>query len=252
MATFSLLDVDLFAGTASTALDLSCFANQVEVMSDVSTLDATTFCSGGWDTPIAGRFTTSISASGPTDMATATAAQTSAVDEVLAVDLGATYTLAVVPMGSTSGAVGYFTQGMLMNRQVLGGTVGDLATHSVMFRGTTPMIRGTVLHAADLTATGSSAVRQLGAVSASQRIWCALHVLAVSGTSTPTITVKIQSDDNAGFTSATDRITLSSATGKSAQFSSALGAITDDYWRASWTISGTNPSMTVRIMAGIY
>lgn len=248
MANFALLDVDLFAN----GLDLSCFTNQLEVMTEATTLDATTFCSGGWDTPIAGRRTTSITASGPTDMATATAAQTSAVDEVLAVDLGGTYTLSAVPMGSSAGAVGYFTQGVLFSRQVLGGTVGDLATHSVSFKGSTPMIRGAVLTAADVTATGTSAVQQLGAVTASQRIWCALHVLAVSGTSTPTITVKIQSAAASGFASPTDRITLTAATAKGAQFSSTLGAITDTYWRASYTVSGTNPVLTVRILAGIY
>lgn len=252
MAVFALTDVDLFAGTSSTALDLSCFSNQLEVMAEATTLDATTFCSGGWDVPIAGRRMTSITASGPTDMATATAAQTSAVDEVLAVDLGGTYTLAAVPMGSSAGAVGYFTQGVLLGRTVLSGTVGDLATHSVTFRGSTPMIRGTVLTAADITATGTSTVQQLGAVTSSQRIWCALHVLAVAGTGTPTITVKIQSAAASGFASPTDRITLTAATAKGAQFSSAVGAITDTYWRASYTVSGTNPVITARIIAGIY
>lgn len=247
MAAFALTDVDLFAN----GLDLSCFSNQLEVSSEAATLDATTFCSGGWDVPIAGRRSTMVSASGPTDMATATAAQTSAVDEVLAVDMGGTYTLSAVPMGSSAGAVGYFTQGVLMSRAPLQGTIGDLATHAVSFRGSTPLIRGTVLTAATVTSTGTSAVQQLGAVSASQRIWVAVHVLTADGT-TPSVTVKLQSDDASGFPSATDRLTLTAMTTKGGQFGSAVGAITDSYWRASYAVSGTSPSFQLRIIAGIY
>lgn len=248
MAAFALLDVDLFAG----ALDLSCFANQIAVNAEATTVDATTFCSGGWDVPIAGRRSTMWSASGPTDMATATAAQTSAVDEILAVDLGTEYVLSVIPAGGTVGNAGYFTTGRLMSRTILEGSAGELATHAVSFGGNQPMIRGTLDTVSTLTATGSSTGTQLGAVSATQRVWAAAHFLTAGGTSTPTITVKIQSDDNASFTSATDRITFTAATAKGAQFSSAVGAITDDYWRATWTISGTNPSFQTRIIIGIY
>lgn len=251
MAAFALLDVDLFAGTASTALDLACFANQIGVTAEVAEVDATTFCSGGWTTPIAGLRSTTLTASGPTDMATATASQTSAVDEVLDVDLGGTYTLSVVPEGGTVGNYGYFTQGVLTSRTILDGAVGDLATHAVTFSGREPLVRGVLDTISTITANGNSTGTQLGAVSATQRVWCAVHVLTAGGTSTPTLTVKIQSDDNSGFTTPTDRITLTNFTSKGAQFSSLVGAVTDDYWRALWTVSGTNPSFQTRIMIGI-
>lgn len=247
MAAFALLDVDLYAN----GLDLSCFANQITASAEVSEVDATTFCSGGWRTPIAGLRTTTWTASGPTDMATATASQTSAVDEVLAVDLGGSYVLSVVPQGGTVGNYGYFTSGIMTSRTILEGSVGDLATHSVTFQGREPMVRGILDTVSTITGNGNSTGTQLGAVSASQRIWCAVHVLTAGGTSTPTLTVKIQSDDNSGFTSATDRITLSNFTAKGAQFSSLAGAVTDDHWRALWTVSGTNPSFQTRIMIGI-
>ena len=247
MAAFALLDVDLFAN----GLDLSCFANQIAASAEVAEVDATTFCSGGWTTPIAGLRSTTWTASGPTDMATATAAQLSAVDEILAVDLGGSYVLSVVPQGGTVGNVGYFTTGIMTSRTILEGSVGDLATHSVTFAGREPMIRGVLDTVSTITSNGNSTGTQLGAVSASQRVWCAVHVLTAGGTSTPTLTVKIQSDDNAGFTSATDRITLTNFTAKGAQFSSLVGAVTDDYWRALWTVSGTSPSFQTRIMIGI-
>lgn len=246
MAAFALLDVDLFADE----LDLSCFTRDITVGVEAAEVDATTFCSGGWMVPIAGLRSAMWTAAGPTDMATATASQTSAVDEVLAVDLGLNYVLSAVPAGASAGAVAYFGQGVLMNRTVLDGAVGDLATHSVSFSGSR-IIRGIVEHTATLTANGDSTGTQLGAVSASQRIWAAVHFLTAGGTSTPTITVKIQSDDNGSFTSATDRITFTAQTAKGAQFGSTLGAIADDYWRATWTVSGTSPSFQTRILIGI-
>jgi len=250
MAHFALVDVDLYAGTSSTALDLACFANSISVTTDVSMVMSTTFCSGGWEEQIAGLRSTSWTASGPTDMATATASQTSAVDEVLAVGLGGDYVLAAVPMGATVGNVAYFTRGTLSSRTVLDGAVGDLATHSVTFAGNQPMIRGVLDTVSTVTSSGNSTGTLLGAVSASQRVWAACHFLTAGGT-TPSITVKIQSDDNSGFTSATDRITFSAQTTKGAQFSSATGAITDTYWRALWTVSGTSPSFQTRVVIGV-
>jgi len=250
MAHFALVDVDLYAGTSSTALDLSCFANSISVTTDVSMVMSTTFCSGGWEEQIAGLRSTSWTASGPTDMATATASQTSAVDEVLAVGLGGDYVLAAVPMGATVGNVAYFTRGTLSSRTVLDGAVGDLATHSVTFAGNQPMIRGVLDTVSTVTSSGNSTGTLLGAVSASQRVWAACHFLTAGGT-TPSITVKIQSDDNSGFTSATDRISFSAQTTKGAQFSSATGAITDTYWRALWTVSGTSPSFQTRVVIGV-
>jgi hypothetical protein len=250
MAHFALVDVDLYAGTSSTALDLSCFANSISVTTDVSMVMSTTFCSGGWEEQIAGLRSTSWTASGPTDMATATASQTSAVDEVLAVGLGGDYVLAAVPMGGTVGNVAYFTRGTLSSRTVLDGAVGDLATHSVTFAGNQPMIRGVLDTVSTVTSSGNSTGTLLGAVSASQRVWAACHFLTAGGT-TPSITVKIQSDDNSGFTSPTDRITFSAQTTKGAQFGSATGAITDSYWRALWTVSGTSPSFQTRVVIGV-
>lgn len=250
MASFALLDVDLYAGTSSTALDLACFANSVSVTTDVSMVMSTTFCSGGWEEQIAGLRSTSLTASGPTDMATATASQTSAVDEVLAVDLGGDYVLAAVPAGATVGNIAYFTRGTLNGRTVLDGAVGDLATHSVTFAGNQPMVRGVLDTVSTITTSSNSTGTLLGAVSASQRVWAACHFLTAGGT-TPSITVKIQSDDNSGFTSATDRVTFTAQTTKGAQFGSTVGAITDTYWRALWTVSGTTPSFQARIVIGV-
>lgn len=246
MAAFALLDVDLYADE----LDLSCFTQTVGVTVDAVELDATTFCSAGWQVPIAGIRGSTWTASGPTDMATATASQLSAVDQILAVDIGSQYVLSAIPAGGTAGNVGYFTTGRLMTRTPITGTVGDLATHDVSFRGNNPTVRGTLADIQTIVATGDGSEYELGAVSATQRVWAAVHFLTAGGT-TPSIEVKIQSDVDDAFGSPVDQITFSAATAKGAQFSSTVGAITDTWWRAVWTVSGTNPSFQTRILIGI-
>ena len=246
MAAFALLDVDIYAN----GLDLSCFANQANVAVAGNELDATTFCSGGWVVPIAGIKSVDVSAAGPTDMATATAAQLSAVDEVLAVDLGGNYVLSAVPIGGVEGSVAYFTQGLLLARDILDGSAGDLATHNVRWRGKDRLSRGTLTSLATVTATGNGTGFQIGAVATGLRLCAAVHFLTAGGT-TPSITVVIESDDNSGFTTPTTRITFNAQTAKGGQFSSVLGPITDDWWRARWTVSGTTPSFQTRVCLGI-
>jgi hypothetical protein len=81
-------------------------------------------------------------------------------------------------------------------------------------------------------------------VSATQAVFAGLHVLAVSGTDTPTLTVKLQSDALEAFGSSADQLTFTAATAVGAQFKTLAGANADTWWRAQWTISGTNPSFT--------
>lgn len=247
MAAFALTDVDLLAA----GLDLSCFSSQLNVSITGSELESATFCSGAWSVPIVGMRSTAITASGPADMATATAAQTSAVDEILAVTIGDTYALSALPIGGTEGNVAYFTQGILTARDPISGSVGELATHQVTFAGNSPMVRGVLASQATVTATGNGTGHLLGAITSAQRMYAAVHVLTAGGTSTPTLTCKVQSDDNAGFTSATDRLTFTNFTAKGGQFGSVTGAVTDTYWRFAFTVSGTSPSFQVRAMLGI-
>lgn len=137
----------------------------------------------------------------------------------------------------------------------VGAAVGQMFGFKVSAHGTgVPMVRGLLMGAGAKAATGNGTGRQLGAVAAGKKIYAALHVLAISGTDTPTLTVKLQSDDNSGFTSATDRHTFADftdVTDVGAEWAAVAGAITDDYWRFVWTISGTDPSFTIAAFAGI-
>ena len=75
--------------------------------------------------------------------------------------------------------------------------------------------------------------------------------VTIDSTSTPTLALKVQSDDNSSFTSATDRITLTNFTAVGAQYSKVAGAITDTHYRINYTLSGTSPSFKVFITVGI-
>jgi hypothetical protein len=74
----------------------------------------------------------------------------------------------------------------------------------------------------------------------------------VTGTATPTITARIESDNASGFPSATTQLTFTGATAIGGQFLSTSGsAITDDWWRVAWTITGTSPSFLFAMAFGI-
>lgn len=111
------------------------------------------------------------------------------------------------------------------------------------------LVPGFIIHTkASRSTTGNGTAFQLGAVAAGKSLYAALHVFTATGT---TLDVKVQSDDNSGMSSATDRITFTQvATTPTSLFSSVAGSITDDYWRIVYTISGTGPYV-LAVAAGI-
>jgi len=109
------------------------------------------------------------------------------------------------------------------------------------------LVDGTILlPAISKVATGNGVARQLGAVAANQRLYVAMHILALVGTS---VVLKVQSDDNGGMTTPIDRITSSAFTAVGSAWAELDGPITDDWWRATWTLVGT--SFTALLVAGI-
>ena len=113
------------------------------------------------------------------------------------------------------------------------------------------VVRGTVLLDAtsNLTASGVGTGRQLGAVASGESIYAMLQILSAGGT---TFNAVIQSDDNAGFSSALTRASFSEVTtGSGSQYILPVaGPFTADYWRVSYTIVGSGP-YKVHIVMGI-
>ena len=120
------------------------------------------------------------------------------------------------------------------------GSVGDALKWTLGGASTDRLVRGTVMHTkASRAATGNGTGFQLGALTAAQSLYAALHVFSAPGTS---LIVTVQSDDNSGFTSATTRITFATVTTTiAAELKSVAGAITDGWWRIVYTITGTGP-----------
>jgi hypothetical protein len=165
--------------------------------------------------------------------------------------LGAFTSITSVVAGSADGSVAYLFDQIPLSYTPWSGNVGDVAIGTISGTANTPVVRGRLMATnAARTTSGSGSAAQLGAVAAGKSIYAALHVNYGLGTS-PTLDVKIQSDDNAGFTSPTDRITFTQMSDYNAEFKSTAGAITDTYWRAVWTIAGTSPQFAFAVTAGI-
>lgn len=244
MAKLILTNVRMFAG----GLDATTVSNQVELSSECEVKDVTNYGSAGWKENIGGLFSSELKAQGFWE-----AGDTTKVDDRLAADMAAVKAVTVCPNAAAVADIAYIVQALQGNYS-LGGQVGDVAPWKADYTGSYPLARGVVAHPPGTarTASGTGTSVNLGAVTAGQRLYASMHVLSVAGTSTPTITGRIESDDNSGFTSATTRLTFTAATAVGGEVLRTDGtAITDTWWRAAWTISGTTPSFLFLSAFGI-
>jgi len=239
-----LIDARIYYGS----LDATGYSNHVEFSGDWEALDRTTFGSGGARERVNGLADATVNLGGFWD-----AGDLSKPDDVLWANNG-TYTqpLTVGPTSGADGTLVYLTK-VSQNSYKPSGEVGKLFGWTADMNGNQPIARGLILHPQGTarTATGTGTGRQLGAVLATQRLYANLHVMSIAGTSTPTITVKIQSSVDNTWASPTDRIAFTAATTLTGQPLNVLGAITDQWWRAVWTISGSSPSFLFAVSAGI-
>lgn len=228
--------------------DLTGHSNKVEVTAEAEELDRTTFASNGWKERTGGLFDTQVALEFFWE-----ALDASKPDDAFWASLGvSTVPLTTVPTGGAVADLTYLTK-VLQTEYKPGGEIGQLLAGTANLKGNSPQVRGQILHPQGTAriATGDGTGVQIGAVSAAQRMYANLHVLSIAGTATPTITVKVQSDVDNTFSTPTDQITFTAATALSGQASNVLGAITDTWWRAVWTITGTNPSFLFAVSAGV-
>ncbi len=240
MAKFVFNDGKVFSG----GYDLSDHVTSVnlEIMSEE--LDATTINSGGFREVLGGLRDSTLQLDGFYE------AGANKPDALLGASVGNELIVTTVPDAGV-GNTAYFMKSRLFSYQMFG-AVGEIAPFSITkSQSDDEVVQGKIEIDGALTATGNSTGVQLGAVGATEKIYVAIHCTAVSGTSTPTVTFKLQSDDNASFTSPTDVITFSDITAIGADYQSAAGAITDDYFRLNYTITGTSPSFSIHATIGI-
>ena len=166
-------------------------------------------------------------------------------DDRLFPDIGTAGKLfTVFPEGLTDGNIG-FSVPTARTQYNPGAAVGEMFSFSAEGQADARFIRPTILTTSTETATADGTDRQVGAVSATEQLYAILHVTATSGT-TQTLDVVIRSAAASGMVGATTRITFTQVTtAVGAQYATPVdGAITDTWWDASWTITGTSPSFT--------
>ena len=240
MAKFVFNDGKVFSG----GYDLSSHVTNVNLELTAEELDATTLQSGGFTEKLAGLKNSELTLDGFYE------AGANKPDALLGTSVGNELIVTTVPDAGV-GNTAYFLKSRLFEYSILG-EIGDIAPFSISkSQSSDVVVRGTIQLDGSLTSTGNSTGTQLGAVGASEKCYAAIHCYSVSGTSTPTITFKLQSDDNSSFTSPTDRITFTGITAIGSAFQRVSGASTDQYWRLNYTITGTNPAFGIHATIGI-
>ncbi|MDT0306870.1 hypothetical protein RM780_07820 [Streptomyces sp. DSM 44917] len=243
--SFVLLNARLFTGGA----DLSGRSNKIELSAEVEDKEVTNYRSpDGWKEVLGGLASAEITGEGQWE-----AGDPGMVDDVSWAELGGVGAWTVCPRDSAVGDLAYFTRAM-RGSYTLGEAVGEVAPWQGGAKSAWPLVRGVIEHPPGTarTADGASTGVELGAVAAGRRLYASLHVLSVAGTSSPSITVSVESDDSNTFASATTRLTLDAATAPGGQTARTDGtAITDTWWRLAWTITGTSPSFLFAAALGI-
>lgn len=246
MSKLVLLDSRLFVG----GVDLSGQGNKIELEEEAEAKAITNWRSGGAEQLLAGLTKVTASAEGQWE-----AGDASMVDDAMWANRRALEPWSAGPTGESDlspGNLMYLTR-MLRTKSTIWGSLGEVAGWTVDAKGDRPLVRGMSAHASGVprTATGTGTSLQIGAVAADQHMYANAHVLSVSGTSTPTITLSVQSDNATGFPSATTQGTFAAKTAVGGEQIRIPGPITDDWWRVAWTITGTTPSFLFLVSLGI-
>jgi hypothetical protein len=249
MGKLVLLDARLFVGAA----DLSGQSNKIELSSEIEEKDVTNWKSGGAKELLGGIESVGIAAGGQWE-----AGDPGKIDDQ---QWASRRVLDAWTMGATSavdtgvGALAYLTKALRTSITLLG-AVGDVAPWEASAVGSWPLVRSEFAHPSGVarTTTGTGTALQVGEVGAGQRMYASLHVLSVAGTSAPTITVTVASDEVEAFNvDPQTRLSFAPATAAGGQILRTDGTAIadDDWWRVGWTISGTDPSFLFVVALGI-
>lgn len=239
MAIYTLTNVR----TLIDGLEITSLSNSASVAVDVADLDVTTFGSSGSRSRIAGLRNSTFNASGFVD-------PEQAVDAAQFTGVGVSQTLMVLPTGGAEAEVAWFGA-QLQGSYQTGARVGEALPFTVGYATNGPFPRGKVLvpsSSAITTSTNGNGV-QLGAVPTGSKIYGQVQCIARSGSIS--LAIDLQSATSSGFSSPTSRASFPTinAVG-AAQITPVAGSITDTWWRASITATGTG-SATIVIAAGI-
>lgn len=221
MTSFAFVDATTWIG----GFDATGYLSQASMNLSAEELDVTPFGAGGYRRRIAGLKTVASSFSGFHEAGAGTP------DPESFTYLGVHDRVTTLAPDDAETTVAYLYQGGVFSYSLLG-AIGQAAPFTINQSSTNGVgaIRGQVAKAkADVSATGATgSVVNLGQVGAAQFLYATFHVFT-AGT---TITVLVESDDNANFTSATTRQTIGPITTTGGTWMTRVaGAITDTHYR---------------------
>jgi len=244
MAVSYLKNVGIWADSRN----ITGITNDISLTQSLNEIDTTTFASNGAKEREAELEDAMLSLQGFYEAGTG-----SYVSE-LVYGMGATPTAVPFTVSSvaTAGNVAYGAPCLVLSSNRTA-QVNDKQRISVEASAVAPMALGVLLHddVTARTATGTGSTYLVGAASSTASLYVALHVISVSGTASPTLTVTVQRDDNSGMTTPTTAYAFTGATAIGSQYATVNGPITDSYYRVSYTISGTNPNFKFVAFAGL-
>ena len=166
-------------------------------------------------------------------------------DDLLFAEVGTSRLTSICPQDAENEDLCFFGEFAEFAYQQ-GAQIGELHAFTVNASGTNKYgpIRGQVLaKKRTASSSGNNQGYEISAVSSSQRVYAGLHVFSGSGT----LDVDVQSDSSALMPSPTTRISFTQATGPTSEFASLAGPLSDDAWRASWTVGSGTWSFVVLI-----
>ena len=238
MASQTLTTASILVG----GLAVDGYVNQFGMEPSLQVRPATTFGSGGFDEVRPGLLTATMMVQGFTDFASGS------ISSYFDVQPASQYVTTVSIPGTTAGDPAWLMRVRPSQLQTVGGQVGEMAPFMLQATADSPFGRGKLLApVATVSANGNGTAVALAGPTASQSLYVALHITATTGGGT--WTVKVQSDDNSGMTTPTDRVTFSTFTGQGWQWSSVAGSFSSEtHLRATWSVTGgTSPTATFAV-----
>lgn len=225
---------------------LASNTNQIEFTETAEKVTTTNFASGGWEESLAGLRSTELSCELMLeDAAEPELTLNGLVENGTEVPFSVTKTYPPV-----AGDVCWFAS-VIALYLTLKAVLGQLWAGSMKFGNRAHAVRGKIVeYNAARSTTGTSASLTMPAAATGERLWIAVHVTAVSGT-TPTLDLILQSDADSGYGSPTTRITVPQFTLVGSYITYLAGPVTDVEYRISATVAGTTPSFTYMVAIGI-
>ena len=245
MAKQVLLNVRAFVGAA----DLTGQSNKVELDDMMEEKEVTNYGSGGAKELLAGLESVTIAAEGQIDYG-----DPGKIDDAMWANRRVVEAWTIGPETADASALAYLTKAVRTNAKLFG-AVGDVNPWMLNAAGSWPVARGGITQAPGtaLTADANGTGLQLGATSASQRLYASLHVLSVAGTLAPTIACTIQSAAANTFASPTTRLTFTTTAAVGGEIvRTAPGANAHTWYRAVFDLTDNGGSgMSFLVVAAI-